>query len=164
MKRTKYLISGLAFLLILFGFMETPAQKIRKNSFKNFDITIATTGGFAGTADILVLDQQGVLSKRSKTQDANEKLSSGELNEIRELVSKLKLPSASMKTVKGLHIYDGIYKSFVITLDGKKYLIEGTDFDDQQYVALTAGQREIVAKIKAKLEESGRKLSQGFVK
>jgi hypothetical protein len=152
MKRTKILgfIFIITFLTLSFSAVAGQTAK-----FKTWKITSSKSGGFAGISLSSTLDSEGNLSRVNKSREAVEKIEESKIKEIEKLVKELDLPRAKLKTVKGKRIYDGIYTGFVITLNGKDYKIEGTNFDDAKYLALTKKQTATLEKLKAKFREIG---------
>jgi hypothetical protein len=120
---------------------------------KTWSISESQGGGFAGNSKSYTLDSTGDLRRMTRTGENFEKIDEKKIAEIGRLVAALKLPGTKLKTVKGVRIYDGIFTSFVINLDGKAYKIEGTSFDDAKYIDLSAKQKATLEKLKEKLGE-----------
>jgi len=118
---------------------------------KCWKITVSQSGGYAGINKIYTLDEKGNLMRKNKSQENFEKIGEEKTAEIGKLVRELKLPGTKLKTFKGSRIYDGIYTSFVINFDGKEYRIEGTSFDDAQFLNLSKKQKATLEKLKAML-------------
>jgi hypothetical protein len=150
MKRT--IITGFLFIFTLMAFSAANAQT---SKFKTWKITFARSGGLAGISTGYTLDNEGNLNRTNKRQQNYAKIEEARITEIAKLINELKLPGTRLKTVKGLRIYDGIYSSFIITLDGKDYRVEGTSFDDAKYLALSKKQAATLEKLKQKLDELG---------
>lgn len=150
MKRTKIFGFLAIFTLLTFGLSAVRAQTAR---FKTWKITSSQSGGFAGIRKSYMLDHQGNLTRVDKDRQNFEKIDKEKVLEIERLIKKLNLPRTKLKTVKGDKIYDGIYSSLIITLDGKNYNVEGNSFDDAKYLALSEEQHATLEKLKVKLDE-----------
>jgi len=151
MNGTKIFGFLIIFTALIFVFTVS-AQTAKVGSWK---ITVSESGGFAGIHNSGALDSAGNLTRATKNGESSEKIDEEKITAIGRLINELKLPGTKLKTVKGLRIYDGIYKSFVITLDGKDYHLEGTSFDDAKYLVLSEKQRKVFEKLKSKLDEIG---------
>ncbi len=152
MKLTKLLRFIFLMTILMIGFTATDAQTKQCTTWK---ITVSQSGGFAGIMKSYTLDKEGNLNRINKDQRNFEKIDEARMAEIDKLVEELNLPRTKLKTVKGSRIYDGIYNSFVISLDGKDYKVAGNSFDDAQFTALSKKQTETLAKLKAKIDELG---------
>jgi len=148
MKRTKIL--GFLLIFIAFGLTVAEAQTAK---FKSWKITSSTSGGFAGIRKACVLDHLGNLNCDNRDEHNYNKIEDEKIAELGKLIRALKLPGTRLKTVKGARIYDGIYTSFVIALDGREYTVEGSSFDDAKYLRLSKKQREIFDRLKALFKE-----------
>jgi hypothetical protein len=129
------------------------AVQAQTGQFKTWKISVSESGGYAGLKKNYTLDNDGNLNRAFKDERNFEKVDDAKIAEIGRLVKELKLPGTKLKTVKGLRIYDGIYRGLVITLDGKDYNVEGTSFDDAKYLALSKNQQATLEKLKEKLLE-----------
>ena len=147
MKRLK--ITGLIIILTIFGMTAASAQSVK---FKTWKITVSQSGGFAGINKSYTLDHEGNLNRVSKATSNFQKIDAAQVAEIGRLIRELKLPGTKLKTFKGKRIYDGIYTGLVIALDGREFKVEGTSFDDAQYLALSNRQKAVLEKLKAKLD------------
>lgn len=148
MQRTKFL--GLLLILTTIFSATASAQKAK---IKTWTITVAQSGGYAGFSNSYTLDNKGNLTRKNKSLENYEKIDDVKTKEIGKLIRDLKLPGTKLKTVKGLRIYDAVYNSFVININGKVYSIEGASFFDAKYVALSAGQKATLEKLKTILKE-----------
>jgi hypothetical protein len=152
MKRTNILGFIFAITIIALGVSAVAAQT---SKIKTWKITVAQSGGFAGISKSYTLDSEGNLNRENKDQRNFEKIDASKVREIGKLVTELKLPATRLKTFKGSRIYDGIYASLTINLNGKDYRVEGTSFDDAKFLALTKKQKATLEILKQKLEDLG---------
>ena len=150
MKRPKFLGLILFFTLLAFGFSVAKAQNMRLKTWK---ITVSQSGGFAGIMKSYTLDNEGNLKRVNKNQQNSEKIEDVKIQEIGKLVKELKLPGTKLKKVGGDRVYDGIYSSLVINLDGTDYNVEGNSFNDAKFLALNEKQKATLEKLKTKLNE-----------
>ena len=148
MKRLK--ITG---LLLIFTVIASFAANAQNAKFKNWVITSSQSGGFAGINKSFTLDSEGSLNRKNRGVENFRKIDQAKINEIEKLIRELKLPGTKSKTFKGKKIYDGIYTSLIITLDGKEYKVEGNSFEDAKFLALSGKQKLTLEKLKAKLAE-----------
>jgi hypothetical protein len=150
MKRTKIL--GFIFILTIMAisFSTVEAQTTK---FKTWKITVSQSGGYTGIMKSYALDNEGKLVRINKNQQIIEIIDPAKTEEIGKLIKELSLPRTKSKTVKGQRIYDGIYSSLVINLEGKDYKVEGNSFDDAKFLALTKKQKGKLEELKAKFNE-----------
>ena len=99
------------------------------------------------------LDSAGNLQKRSKNIFESKKVvEAADLQQIAKLLRKLNLPRTKARTVKGKGLYDYSYSNLTIMLDGKNFIVEGSSFEDEDFLVLTATQRKTLDQLKRKLE------------
>ena len=129
------------------------AQKLSNKQIKTWTIYEGKGGGRAGKIDSYSIDSDGAFAETKGSKTTTSRIPAADLQELVKLLKDLKLPGTKTKIVKGDGIYDGVYGGLTITLDGKKYKIEGNSFYAEKQLVLLEGQKQTLDRLKRKLTE-----------
>ncbi|MEP6704509.1 MAG: hypothetical protein ABJB34_06870 [Acidobacteriota bacterium] len=146
-------------LLVMLGFFVVgatfsgQAQNLSNKQIKTWTIYEGKGGGRAGKIDSYSIDSDGAFVDTKDSKETTKKIAASDLQELVKLLEGLKLRGTKMKIVKGDGIYDGVYGGLTITLDGKKYKIEGNSFYDEKQLVLMERQKQTLDRLNRKLAE-----------
>lgn len=134
---------------------QTKSQTDKTPTFKAWRISYSQGGGLKGFSKAYSIDSESNLKVKNNKDETIKEVEKSDLSIIKNLLQQLKLPTTKTKVVKGKQIYDGIYSTFTITLDGKDFRVEGSSFYDAKYLYLTKTQQDTLKQLKEKLSEIG---------
>jgi len=160
MRKTKYqtiaavvLICGWVILFGISGIAQKTLTVRNTNALNTWAIHSSAILSLSEGGRTFSLDSAGNLQKRTKNIFESKKIvEPAELQQIAKLVQKLNLPRTKSRTVKGKGLYDYSYSNLTIMLNGKSFIVEGSSFDDEEFLVLTATQRKTLDQLKRKLE------------